>query len=445
MPVTHDESSAHSSGRPPRRRLLRRTVAAATAVIAAGALLAACSGDSSGRVTLNFYQVNDPSGAIGDAVKDCSTSQYDINYNILPASADQQREQLVQRLAAQDPTIDIMGLDVTWEAEFAEAGWIEPWTGADKASVENGTLKAALNTATWKGQLVAAPFTSNTQLLWYRGDLVKTPPTTWTEMINDAIKLKAEGKPHLIEIQGAQYEGTTVWFNTMVNSAGGTILNSKNTGPGLGTPAVKALTIMKRLASSSAADPSLAVQMEDSNRLAMESGTAAFELNYPYVYPSMQSDNPKVKTYNGKSLAENFKYALYPRVVANKPAKVTIGGIDLGVSSYSQHKSFAFKAALCLRNKTHELEAAVKGGLPPTIQSLYTNPSKAFTKAYPFYKQIYQALKTASVRPKTPAYQNVSIVISHAVSPPGGIDPKSTESTISGQITDALESKGLIP
>ena len=28
-----------------------------------------------------------------------------------------------------------------------------------------------------------------------------------------------QGKPHLIEIQGAQYEGTTVWFNTMVASA----------------------------------------------------------------------------------------------------------------------------------------------------------------------------------------------------------------------------------
>ena len=68
------------------------------------------------------------------------------------------------------------------------------------------------------------PYNSNTQLLWYRDDLVKTPPTTWDQMIADAEQLAKEGKPHLIEIQGAQYEGVTVWFNTMVASAGGSIL-----------------------------------------------------------------------------------------------------------------------------------------------------------------------------------------------------------------------------
>ena len=67
-------------------------------------------------------------------------------------------------------------------------------------------------------------------------------------MIADAAKLEKEGKPHYIEIQGAQYEGVTVWFNTMVASAGGTVLNPDATKVTLGAPAVKALTIMKQLA-----------------------------------------------------------------------------------------------------------------------------------------------------------------------------------------------------
>ena len=33
-----------------------------------------------------------------------------------------------------------------------------------------------------------------------------------------ALWLARQGKPHLIEIQGAQYEGVTVWFNTMLAS-----------------------------------------------------------------------------------------------------------------------------------------------------------------------------------------------------------------------------------
>jgi multiple sugar transport system substrate-binding protein len=203
----------------------------------------------------------------------------------------------------------------------------------------------------------------------------------------------------------------------------------------MGAPAVKALSIMKRLASSPAADPSLSVQMEDANRLAMESGSAAFQLNYPFVYPSMKADQPK--------LFKNFKYAQYPRVTADEPSHVTIGGIDLAISKYSPHPDLAFKAALCLRNRDHQLIAATKGGLPPTIESLYDDP--ALAKDYPFHAEILTALKNASVRPKTPAYQNVSIVVSHSVSPPNSIDPKSTEQKISGQIKDALASKGLIP
>ena len=113
-----------------------------------------------------------------------------------------------------------MALDVTWEAEFAQAGWIVPWTGSNKASVVNGTIVPALQTAVWKGKLYAAPANTNTQLLWYRSDLVPNPPKTWAEMIADAEQLAKQGKPHYIEIQGAQYEGATVWYNTMVEQRG---------------------------------------------------------------------------------------------------------------------------------------------------------------------------------------------------------------------------------
>jgi multiple sugar transport system substrate-binding protein len=254
-------------------------------------------------------------------------------------------------------------------------------------------------------------------------------------MISDAEQLAKQGKPHYIEIQGAQYEGATVWFNTLVASAGGSILTPNSQHAALGPPAVTALETMKKLATSTAADPSLPVQVEDLNRLAMESGTAAFELNYPFVYPSMKSGNPK--------LFKHFKWTLYPRVDPNKPSKVTIGGLDLAISKYSPHPDLAFQAALCLRDRENQLNSAIKGGLPPTLESLYHDP-KMF-KDYPFHADILTALQQASVRPQTPAYQNISIVISHLVSPPAGIQPVSTEQTMVGQINDALQSKGLIP
>jgi len=421
---------------PPRRRacaLLGGGVLAASALAACGT-----SNASTGPVTLTLYLYPDSSGATQTAIKNCdkqSGGKYTISYQQLPTSADGQRQQLVRRLAAHDSSLDILGLDVTWEAEFAQAGWAAPWTGANKAQAENGTLKPALQTAIWKGKLYAVPDNSNTQLLWYRSDLVPNPPKTWAEMLADAAKLAKQGKPHYIEIQGAQYEGATVWFNTMVASAGGTILNPDATKVTLGAPAVKALSIMKQLATSPGADPSLDVQMENENRLAMEAGTAAFQLNYPFVYPGMKADNPK--------LFKVFKWAPYPEVIPGQPAKVTIGGIDLAVSTYSLHKALAFQAALCLRNKQNQIIGANVGGVPPTITSLYNDP--ALFKNYPFHADILQALQNASVRPKSPVYQVVSIDISHLVAPPSGINPASTEKSMVGQLNNALQSKGLVP
>ena len=329
--------------------------ASAVGVAMACTTLAACASSSAatGPVTLNFYSFNDQSGAVQTAVTNCSkqsNGKYTITYNKLPAAADDQRLQLARRLAAQDSTMDILGLDVTWEAEFSQAGWILPWTGTYKQQAEAGTLKVPLQTATWKGQLVAVPYNSNTQLLWYRDDLVKTPPTTWDQMIADAEQLAKEGKPHLIEIQGAQYEGVTVWFNTLVASAGGSILTPSSANAAPGPAWLTALGTMKKLATSVAADPSLPVQMEDQNRLAMEGGKAAFELNYPFVYPSMKTLQPE--------LFKHFKWALYPGIVPGQPARVTIGGIDLAVSKYSPNPDLAFQAALCLRDKP---EPAARG------------------------------------------------------------------------------------
>jgi multiple sugar transport system substrate-binding protein len=434
--------NVHRGGRPSwlRGRNLRRRTAVVSAPVLLAAALAACSSASAanGPVTLSYWSFPDNSGAIQQAVNNCSAAsggKYTISYNKLPNDADGQRQQLVRRLAAHDSSMDILGLDVTWEAETAQAGWILPWTGADKAAAVQDTLPTMLETATWHGQLYAVPYNTNTQLLWYRSDLVPNPPTTWDQMISDAEQLARQGKPHYIEIQGAQYEGVTVWFNSLVASAGGSILNASSTAPSLGAPALKALQIMSALAHSPAADPSLAVQEENDNRLAMEGGTAVFQLNYPFVYPSMQTDNPQ--------LFKHFKWALYPRVFPNIPSHVTIGGIDLAVSSYSTHPELARQAILCLRDRSNQILAATKGGLPPTLMSLYDDP--AFIKAYPFAAAIKASLLSASVRPKTPYYQNVSIVISHAVSSPAGINPAGTLGQITGGINNALADKGLVP
>jgi multiple sugar transport system substrate-binding protein len=410
-------------------------VLAALAVIALAlaALVAGCggSGGSGSTATLNLWVFQEPSGSFTDAAKRCSEQsggRYKIVFNALSNDADQQRQSLVRRLAAKDSSIDIAGMDVVWTAEFAEAGWIKPWPARRADEIRRGTLAGPLRTATYKGSLWAAPANTNTQLLWYRKDLVAHPAGTWDGLISQASQLPKAGR---IEIQGAQYEGVVVWFNSLVQSAGGTIIEGNRVT--LGSAGLTAARIMERLATSPAADPSISAQMEDQNRLAFESGDAAFEVNYPFIYPSAKADVP--------ALFKQIGWRPYPAVERGKPAKAPIGGINWGVGAYTKHPTEAFEAAACLRDAENQREAAVKGGLPPTLSSLYDDAS--LRRAYPFADLIRRQVESGAVRPQTPAYSDVSLAIATTVSPPSNINLNGFVAGLRAKLQDALESKGL--
>ena len=123
---------------------------------------------------------------------------------------------------------------------------------------------------------------------------------------------------------------------------------------------------MKQLATSPAADPSLRCQMENHNRLAMEAGTAAFQLNYPFVYPSMKADNPK--------LFKNFKWAPYPEVDPGQPAKSpSAASTWRSARTPAPGPGLPGRAVPARPGRTSSSGATV-GGVPPTITSLYRRP-----------------------------------------------------------------------
>jgi trehalose/maltose transport system substrate-binding protein len=417
-----------------RRELVRRRLVAAAGALLAAAVIAGCGSSSKGPTTLNWYVFPEPSGSFTTAAANCSKASggaYNIKLNLLSTASDQQRVSLVRRLAAKDSSIDILAMDVDWTAEFATAKWIRPWPAAMAAQVTRGLLPGPIATATWNGQLYAAPINSNTQLLWYRKDLVPTPPKTWDEMINDAIALAKQGKPHYIEEQGAQYEGLVVWFNSLVDSAGGQIVTGNNKVV-VGPSTKVAATIMHRLATSPAADPSLNTDMEDQARTSFEGGTAAFEINYPFVWPAAAE----------AGIQSKMGYAPFPGVTPGSTARVSIGGYNLAVSSYSTHPQQAFQAIECLTQPVNQVRDAIKGGLAPVTASIFDEPSIA--KQYPFHAILKQQLENYGIRPKTPAYADVSLAIQKALSPTSSIQPNTVVSTLSDEIKKALSSGALL-
>jgi multiple sugar transport system substrate-binding protein len=351
-----------------------------------------------------------------------------------------------------------MGIDVVWTAEFAEAGWVLPLSDdpAGKASDDavTDTLPGPLATAEWHNRLYASPVTTNTQLLWYRADLMNKPPKNWNAMVAEATTLHDAGQPSWIAVQGKQYEGLVVWFNTLLVSAGGRVLaDDGKTVTLTDTTAhraatVAALEIIKSVATAPGADPSITQTDESTARLALEQGHAALEVNYTSVLPSMLDNAAKgsvvfLRPSELARIGDYFGSAPYPRVSPDRPARVTIGGMNLAVAKTTRHKAEAFEAIRCLRSLDSEKYLSIDGGLSTVRESLYRDPQ--FQADHPQYSIIRDQLENAAVRPVTPFYQAVSTRISATLAPVTAIDPERTADELAEEVQKAVDGKGLIP
>ncbi|MGK2869038.1 MAG: ABC transporter substrate-binding protein [Mycobacterium sp.] len=462
----------------------RRLCAAVMGALTAASVVSACGSAEDGIVISYYTPANEMATftAVAEKCNEQLGGRFTIKQVSLPKGADDQRLQLARRLTGNDKSLDVMALDVVWTAEFAEAGWALPLSddpaGQAEADAAENTLPGPLETARWQDKLYASPITTNTQLLWYRADLMPAPPTTWDQTVAEAKRQYAAGGPSWIAVQGKQYEGLVVWFNTLLESAGGRVLSDDGQTVTLtDTPehraaTVKALQIIKDVATAPGADPSITQTDEGTARLALEQGKAALEVNWPFVLPSMLENAVKggvayLPLNEDPALAgaindagsfsptdeqfdlayeaskKVFGFAPFPGVRDGEPAKVTLGGLNLAVGKNTQHKAEAFEAIRCLRNVENQRYTSVEGGLPAVRASLYDDP--AFQEKYPQYEIIRQQLTNAAVRPATPVYQSVSTRISATLAPITDIDPESTADELAEQVQKAIDGKGLIP
>ena len=163
----------------------------------------------------------------------------------------------MRRLAAKDSDIDLINMDTIWTPEFAEAGWLRELKGAEKAEATDDVLPGPLKSVEWKGKTYAVPLNTNAQLLWYRKDLVPKPPETWDEMIAMAKKLPADRGPD--PGAGQQLRGLRRVVQ-QPRRLGRRHDRQREGTPALDASAVKAAQIIKDVATSGRADPSLVDQ-----------------------------------------------------------------------------------------------------------------------------------------------------------------------------------------
>lgn len=403
----------------------RRGALLAAAALVAGAALSACGGDT-GPPVLTWY-INPDNGTQQKLAEKCTEAaggRYQIKTALLPRDSTAQREQLVRRLAASDSGIDLMSLDVPYVAEFANAGFVRTFSAAERERLTDGMLEGPVDAALWKDKLVAVPFNTNTQLLWYHKSVAKEaglsigPDTqvTWDQVID-----AAEQTGTTVQVQAKRYEGYSVLINSLVASAGGEILKNPEAGKEV-APAIdsdagrQAATVLRKLGRSDAAPVDISNSDEGTSQAGFLADNGGFMTNWPFVYSAADA---KAKA--------DFGWARWPSVVEGEPSAPPLGGIDLAVGAFTKYPRQAVDAAGCLTSAESQKEYTLAEGLLPTIESVYDDAE--VKKAFPMADLLRTSVDEAAPRPVTPYYPDITAAIQRAWHPASAAGPQTPRRT----------------
>lgn len=413
------------SDRPQHGRGRRRRILAGVAALACSAgLLAACGGADDDTPELVWY-INPDAGGQAAVAENCSTDDYTITTQVLPQDASQQRIQLARRLAAEDPAIDLMSLDPPFTAEFANAGFLADIPEEVQTQLTEQSFAGAADAATWDGELVAFPFWSNTQVLWYREsfveqtDLDMSQPVTWDQIIDAAAENGGQ-----IGVQANKYEGYVVWINALMVGAGGTIVENAEDGADAevtinSEAGQSAADVIQKLVESGAAPGDLTVSNEGTAGSTFGSDAGSFLVNWTYIFHNYDESDPEV--------AEDIGYTRYPRTVEGEESRPPYGGIGIGVSKHSDHPEEAIAASSCITSPEQQgVNAEITGNMPASAEG-YEYPPLA--EAYPadLLALFQESVEAAAPRTVTPYWSDISSAIQSTWHPPTAVNENTPE------------------
>ena len=353
------------------------------------------------------------------AVKAFEKIHPNIHVTILTLSptSDVAYQQLTQHFTAGSSTPDVITSDVIWPVTFARPGWL-----ANMSKFHPDTsafFPGQMATGMYKGGIYAIPWFINAEGLYYRTDLIKTPPTTTAQLVTDAqAAMKADPKlKEGLAFEGDKYEGAVTAFQ----SFGGQIAAS-NLG-NINTPANKAvLTMMFDAVHTSHIAPTAVSTWEESNvQSAWLSGQTPFALNWPYIFALSQGSNPAYPAVKGKT-------GWIPFPSPSGQPQASLGGDDLVMNAKSTHQAAAWEFIKYLTSNQAQIARAIAAGDPPSVKSAYT--AKLYATA-PYFKQEQAVFNAATPRPVTPVYTQISTQLQTMISSvlSGQASPSSALST----------------
>jgi multiple sugar transport system substrate-binding protein len=367
----------------------------------------------------------DTTGAFSTVVENFNEANPDANAKLLelPESADDQRRLQIQRLRAESPQCDVLGVDVIWTAEYAAQNWLMDVSDAIERQAD-AFIPSTLETAEYEDTYWAFPFNTNAGFIYWRTGQDGGPePESWEQMYQQA------GDANGFIYQGARYEGLTVNFLELLYSAGGDVVNEDGDEATADSDEVRnVLTFMRNGIQDGDVPKAVTTYMEEESRRAFEGGRATYMRNWPYAY-ALAKDS---------QIADSFDVTTFPPYEGNPGAGV-LGGYNLAISAYSENPegSLAF-IEFAVEPDQQEIQAT-EASLPAVVSEVYDMPS--VREALPFAAALRDAVEQAQPRPVSPVYPQISEAIYTNVyaALQGDKSPDQAAQDMNADIQDALE------
>lgn len=336
------------------------------------------------------------------AIKEFEAAHPNIKVSVetLSSNSTTYAQQLKKRFIAGFSTPDVFVSDVTYPAEFAQAGWIRSLDSFKPNTSQ--FFPDAVAAGRYKGNTYAIPWFDNPEGLFYRTDLVPTPPTTPQAVASDAASAMRDD-PSLKEgfaFEGAKYEGAVTAFLTVAPSFGGKLTTTSIDS----TANVAALSWLQNSIYSDKIAPTAVTSWQEAQvQEEFTSGRTAFAINYPFVAALAAQGGP-AKGHVG--------YIPFPAANGGRPG-AALGGGMLAINARSTHSAASYKLIQFLTSPSVEVARAEATGDPPSLPSAYT---QALYQKAPYFKQVKVLNRYAQPRPLSPQYLQISTYLQDALS-----------------------------
>ena len=403
---------AFAGGKLSRREFLRLGGAGLAGAALLGAAGCGGGGEEGGATTITFAFTPDEAGGLQkliDGFNRRNRGEIQVKWREMPALSADYLEQLQAELQSGRSSVDLIGGDVIWPAQFAANGWILDLSDRFTSSMQKDYLEGPLGSVQYEGKVWGVPWFTDAGMFYYRKDLLEEsgfsePPKTWDEMKDMADMVQQDaGIRYGFVFQGSQDEGGVVDALEHIWNAGGDVLEGDRVV--IDSPeAAQGLTLRRSMITDGVAPTATGDYTTQESQAAFTNGDAVFMRNWPFVYGLLSDPE------TSRVRPDQVDISPLPVVDETDQSFSGLGGWNFMVNSTSEGKLEEIWAFIEFMSAPEQQRTfALESARLPTLKGLYED--EEVLEKLPVAELGREALENARPRPVSPYYSDMSLAM----------------------------------